>query len=64
LEEDVDIDVLSPPEDAWPRRPGPLIPADDVLRWADAEPDGDTWEGFYMSLDLLEETLEVEDGAG
>jgi hypothetical protein len=60
----VDIDVLSPPEDAWPRRPKPLLPAEEAIRWAEAQPDGDDWEGFYMSLDLLEDAQDVGDGGG
>ena len=36
----------------------------EVLRWAEVEPDGDDWEGFYLSLDLLNEVVEDETGAG
>ena len=28
--------------------------AQDVLKWVDEEPDDDTWEGFFLSLDLLD----------
>ena len=30
--------------------------AADARGWADAEGDDDTWEGFFMSLDLLEKS--------
>ena len=77
-EEELDIDVLSPQDDWFPRRPRPPVITSegegeearaarsmaDVARWADAEPDGDDWEGFYLSLDLLEETGAEQDGAG
>lgn len=33
----------------------------DVARWADKDGDEDGWEGFYLSLDLLDDT--AEDGA-
>ncbi|WVQ85970.1 hypothetical protein IAT38_008138 [Cryptococcus sp. DSM 104549] len=106
LEEDILIDVLTPQEDSFPRRPRPVltIPPNitfedeeqatrmerlvsnlrDVVRWADASvggvgmngqvngnggvegeeevgmdggaADGDDWEGFYLSVDLLMET--------
>ena len=36
----------------------------EVARWADVEPDDDDWEGFYLSLDLLDEVGEDETGAG
>jgi COMPASS component SWD1 len=26
-----------------------------VIEWADAQPDDDTWEGFYLSVDLIED---------
>ncbi|KAK4689243.1 COMPASS component SWD1, partial [Tremellales sp. Uapishka_1] len=70
-EEDLLIDVLSPQEDSFPRRPEPIlaIPANMmedevteenvrlmglVANWSDREPDNDDWEGFYLSVDLLE----------
>ena len=34
----------------------------EVARWADIEPDDDDWEGFYLSLDLLEEVGIADDG--
>lgn len=37
---------------------------EEVIRWADAEPDEDDWEGFYLSLDLLDEVVVDGDGAG
>ncbi len=36
----------------------------EVARWAEVEPDADDWEGFYLSLDLLDEIGEDEEGAG
>lgn len=33
-----------------------------AAEWADARPDADGWEGFYLSLDLVEEPLEDENG--
>ncbi|KAK8850581.1 hypothetical protein IAR55_004500 [Kwoniella newhampshirensis] len=87
LEEDLIIDVLSPQEDSYPRRPQPItsLPStltfnDDqaeerneiegylrslgeVTRWAIRHGDDDDWEGFYLSLDLLEE-VEDEDENG
>jgi COMPASS component SWD1 len=32
----------------------------EAKEWADAEPDDDTWEGFFVSLDL-NESLDEED---
>jgi COMPASS component SWD1 len=31
-----------------------------AAEWADAQPDNDVWEGFYLSIDLLEEPIENE----
>ncbi|BEJ15053.1 hypothetical protein CspHIS471_0408200 [Cutaneotrichosporon sp. HIS471] len=31
-----------------------------ATEWADAQPDHDSWEGFYLSIDLLEEPIENE----
>ncbi|WVW80775.1 hypothetical protein I302_102761 [Kwoniella bestiolae CBS 10118] len=85
LEEDLLIDVLSPPTDSYPLPPKPIIhlptqylaptisdeirlvgernvkSQKDVMDWADREPDDDTWEGFYVSLDLHEELGEDEE---
>ncbi|WWD20760.1 hypothetical protein CI109_105237 [Kwoniella shandongensis] len=95
LEEDLFIDVLSPQEDSYPRRPQPILSLPPNLQstgtgigtgdnaneqdrvelekyvrslsavkdWADREDDEDGWEGFYLSLDLLEE-VEDEDENG
>ncbi|KAK1923259.1 WD40-repeat-containing domain protein [Papiliotrema laurentii] len=86
LEEDVDVDVLTP-DDTFPRNTEPSIPPtilaaltsaaaangtdangemvedNEELRsaslmlsareWADREPDDDTWEGFFISVDLV-----------
>ncbi len=82
-EEDLMIDVLTPQEDSYPRRPNPLVSLPPglsekeetgeksaatkhvakiraVLNWANegTDDDGDSWEGFYMSLDLLDEVDE------
>jgi len=79
-EEDIDIDILTPRVESFPRRPQPMLqlphtPAMDdemeesedaravrasieVIKWADEEPDADTWEGFYLSLDLLDDVIE------
>lgn len=86
LEEDLDIDVLTP-DDSYPRNAEPYIPPsgsiqqtglssaesteeseevrsirliENALKWADEGADDDTWEGFFISLDL-EEKLEDED---
>lgn len=87
LEEDVDIDVLTP-DDSFPRHPAPYIPPigsiqqtgvvgsveageeseevrstkliENAMKWADGDGDDDTWEGFFISLDL-KETFEDED---
>lgn len=32
-----------------------------AAEWADADPDDDTWAGFYLSLNLLEEAIDDED---
>jgi len=77
-EEDLDIDVLSPQDDWYPRRPQPPVVTSDgegeearagramaeVARWADVEPDDDGSDGFYLGLDLLDEIGEDLDGAG
>lgn len=36
-----------------------VLSAAEVVRWADADPDDDDWEGFYLSLDLVTETEAV-----
>lgn len=33
-----------------------------AAEWADAHPDDDTWEEFYLSIDLVEEPIEDENG--
>lgn len=30
--------------------------------WADEQPDVDTWDAFYLSIDLVEEPIEDENG--
>lgn len=69
--------MLTPQDDWFPRRPRPPIVITDgesdearamhamaeVARWADVEPDDDDWEGFYLSLDLLEEVRATGDDA-
>jgi hypothetical protein len=51
-EEDLLIDVLTP-DQSFPRAP--------VSSFADEEPDDDTWEGFYPSLDLFVDGAEDEE---
>jgi len=34
-----------------------------VAEWADENPDDDTWEGFYLSIDLIEELPEEDNDA-
>jgi COMPASS component SWD1 len=34
----------------------------DVARWAEEEPDEDEWEGFFLSLDLLVDGADEENG--
>ena len=81
MEEDLDIDVLTP-DDSFPRRPEPYIPSVlaasaaegeeseeakavrlvvEARNWADMEGDDDTWEGFFISLDLAEKLEEEEE---
>lgn len=38
------------------------LSAVEVVHWADAESDDDTWEGFYLSIDLLDPIIENEEG--
>lgn len=81
LEEDLDIDVLTP-DDSFPRKAEPYVPANlpasategeeteeaksarlvtEARNWADVEGDDDTWEGFFISLDLAEKLEEEEE---
>jgi COMPASS component SWD1 len=33
----------------------------EAARWADVDPDGDTWDGMFLSVDLLEPLAEGGD---